>query len=217
MKSTNVLLAVCIFACLFVVPPSHALIMSQTFAGVITEGSGLGVGPGDTVYGSATFNTDNIIMQQPAMYGLFYNHRLFNDIEGGWTGSFMPSNPGGTGDNTVISSFQLEFWIGDGHWDEGDWVDPYSEYALVSGFYGTSNFDRVDYHSEGFPADGMGWQLQVDRNEFWLRDNVSAEGGSMYGRFEIATSNTVPEPATMLLLGSGFFGLAVIGRKRFKK
>ena len=28
---------------------------------------------------------------------------------------------------------------------------------------------------------------------------------------------TVPEPATLLLVGTGFVGLAVIGRKKFKK
>jgi len=42
----------------------------------------------------------------------------------------------------------------------------------------------------------------LKQSEFYI-DNVSYSG--------------VPEPATMLLLGSGLVGLAVIGRKRFKK
>jgi len=31
------------------------------------------------------------------------------------------------------------------------------------------------------------------------------------------TASPVPEPATMLLLGSGLIGMAVLGRKKFKK
>ena len=42
---------------------------------------------------------------------------------------------------------------------------------------------------------------------------VASTNGSSTGNAPLAT----PEPATLLLLGSGMVGIAVIGRKRFKK
>ena len=50
--------------------------------------------------------------------------------------------------------------------------------------------------------------------------NLTATDGDFYfGKGRIIASDTapVPEPATMLLLGTGLLGLAVVGRKKIKK
>lgn len=44
-----------------------------------------------------------------------------------------------------------------------------------------------------------------------------AQGGSIWVGSGPGTTNKVPEPSTMLLLGSGLLGLALFGRKKFGK
>ena len=89
-------------------------------------------------------------------------------------------------------------------------------YIDQPGFIG----DRLTWRAR---SQTLGWSLAglLDINDDGI---LNIEISSWYGDFYLASStlvangnNAVPEPATMLLLGSGLIGLAGLGRKKFFK
>ncbi|MGZ8448759.1 MAG: PEP-CTERM sorting domain-containing protein, partial [Candidatus Deferrimicrobiaceae bacterium] len=64
-----------------------------------------------------------------------------------------------------------------------------------------------------------GFQLrELDLNQLYSAFFSSDSGGDLMPRLDIVYAPApVPEPSTLLLLGSGLVGLVGFGRKKFKK
>jgi len=123
--------------------------------------------------------------------------------------------PGETGSQLSILENQYER-VGEVEWEYHFGLRSSALYPPVADPLSFGEIDLLTYLA-GLKTN----QIEFNFSEYTILFDTSTLqyiGGVMYdGRAYIEQVNTVPEPSTMLLLGSGLIGLAGYGRKKFFK
>jgi len=136
----------------------------------------------------------------------------------------QPFNESGVGNFDTIEVFMIsdgDFFEAPGfyNFNNGSWSieDPFTDvatYVKATGSDVTSlKFNIKFYGSKSNPLtfDFLAW------NDGTLLEAARANWNGRWSFSAAPAENYVPEPATMLLLGTGLIGLAASGRKKFRK
>jgi hypothetical protein len=142
---------------------------------------------------------------------------------------FSMVSPGSREDYLLVDLANLEdpgkwklFWVA-AHVNSQQPIDTISEdeiqqFIMITGYSSQDAPKSVDGFNYGWNQDGWVWMEawmfpQPDRETFFV-NVLSTDGGFNVTYLELGTKCVVPVPSSLLLLGSGLFGLVAWRRKR---
>lgn len=178
-----------------------------TFTGYTTSENGIGYGDlflssSWDPYGSAPYEGDNSLNGTTWSYGFALDNRWWDgvDIAKGGSGKLYSLSSG----NILLSD---DFMTGATYRNGQEVAVDTND--LTPGNTGSWSIDSTN--------NIVSFLVDISGTDLLIGDEIAFHWGMTCANDVIEGSAPVPEPATMLLFGSGLIGLAMIGRKKFRK